>query len=417
MLTKSNRARFSIISDKHLRKDESFVVQNTPSGKRAGAIRRLNPPPPTWSNVRRFQIEREQLQRREHETDSSGRRRRWQLGDQRRGRDRFHVLVRHRGLLHVVPRGQRPENVARGGAARAAPAAAAHVGAAHHVGADLRRYVPAVVVVGRERVRRVRPGQHVDHGQFGRYRVHVAAGVATDVTVPCAAAAAGRAGTGRQQAVVGGGGGRVRRLVAQRLGRGRRGTDAVVAGQVQYGSVAAHQGERDHPVRRRRRRWTAAHGGRSSRRPVAGTGRRRRVARQRAQHVQLARRLGRHQPVRRPGNVRVFRPGGRRPGGTVARQDGHRHQPHTVDVRHHAAHQRRRLRRVRDAGVRRARALGRVAAIVPPGRGPRRRRRVRAHGPAAGRRRSAGREEDVRRQGDVGRGRQSGVHVGQPETP
>lgn len=245
--------------------------------------------------------------------------------------------MRHRRLLHVVPRGQRPENVARRGTTCAAPAAAAHVGVAHHVGADVRRQFPAIVIVGRERVRRVRPGQHVDHGQFGRYRVHVAAGVASGVsTASAATAAAQRAGTRRQQAVVAGSGGRVRRVVAQRLGGGRGGADAIVARQVQYGAVATHQGEHDDPVRRRWR--AAAYGGRASRRLVAGTVRRR-VAGQRAQHVQLAGGLGRHQPVSRSGNVRMFRPGGRRPGGTVARQNGHRHQPHTVHVRNHTAYQ------------------------------------------------------------------------------
>jgi len=234
--------------------------------------------------------------------------------------------VRHRGLLHVVPRGQRSEDAAGGGAvagvAAAAAAAATDVRAALHVGAHPVQF-PAVVV-GRERVRRLRPRQHVDHGQLGRHRVHVAAGVAAE-----------RAGTERQQAV----GGRVRgRLAAgprparqpQRRGGGGGGGGRVRP--VQDGAVPADQGERDAV------QAGGPDGGRAAQ-DVGGAVRR--LAGQRAQHVQLAGGL-QHQPVGGPGDVRVLGPGGRGPGGAAAGQDHHKHQPHTVHVRHHAAHQRRR---------------------------------------------------------------------------
>lgn len=90
-----------------------------------------------------LQVQREQLQRK-YEADLS----RGQFCDQRRGRNRFHVLVRYRRLLYFVSRGQRSENAAGRGAA------AADVRVAFHLGADAQ----FPIVVGRERVRRVRPG-------------------------------------------------------------------------------------------------------------------------------------------------------------------------------------------------------------------------------------------------------------------
>jgi len=188
---------------------------------------------------------------------------------------------------------------------------------------------------------------------------------------------------------------------------------------VQNGAFPVDQGERD-PVQGRR-----ADGGRGAE-AVAGP-LRRRLAGQRTQHVQLAGGLD-HEPVSRPGNVRVFRPGRRRPGGEVAVEDRHRHQPHTVNVRHHAADQRRRgvherggaaalqedgcaavgrrLRRVCHAGGRDAHARGDASL--------RRRRRLRAPGRAAGR--AAGQEKGDGRQSHAERRGQGDIRFGQLET-
>lgn len=309
--------------------------------------------------------------------------------------------MRYRGLLHLVSRGQRSEN-AQGGRAPAAD-----VGPAFHLGADAK-----LPVVGRKRVRHFRQGQHVDHGQFGGYGVHVADGVAAE-----------RAGEELQQAV--GPGGHVRRFVA-RPERARQSQGPDVR-QVENGTVPVDQGERD-PVQA---------GGPDDRRQapaVAGT--MRRLAGQRAQHVQLAGGLG-DEPVGGPGDVRVFRPGGHRPGGKAQGEDDHQHQPHTVHVRHHATDQRRRgqpesvaqgrrtgrrggrrLRRVRDAGGRDGRTVGQTDGNDGGGgcdRTPGTLSGVRAPERAAGR--IAGEEEgrDDRGPGDVERRRQGDIHVGQPE--
>jgi len=210
--------------------------------------------------------------------------------------------------------------------------------------------------------------------------VHVADGIAAQ-----------RAGKGWQQAVGTVGGSLLRRLAARPEQRARPERPYGVVRQVENGPVPADQRERDQ----------VQGGGVDDRRQaqaVPGT-LRRRLAGQRAQHVQFARGLG-DQPVRRPGDVRVFRPGRRRPGGEAPGQDHHQHQPHTVDVRHHAADQRRRgepeddgresdhvgrrrLRRVRDAGAlrdtrtgdtrRRASGTGAVQGIRALGRVARRR--------------------------------------------
>lgn len=231
--------------------------------------------------------------------------------------------------------------------------------------------------------------------------MHVADGIAAE-----------RAGEELQQTVGEDGGGlRVRRLAAgPQPARQPKGLDLR---QIENGPVPADQGERDQ-----------VQGGAADDRREAQTdaGTLRRLAGQRAQHVQLAGGLG-HQPVRRPGDVRVFRPGRHRPGGEAARQDHHKHQPHTLHVRHHAADQRRRgepqdpeavgerrLRRVRDAGAshaRRVRDNRRARARGTPG--------VRALERTAGR--FVGEEKgDGRGAGDVERRGQSDIHVGQFET-
>jgi len=212
--------------------------------------------------------------------------------------------------------------------------------------------------------------------------VHVADGVAAE-----------RAGEGWQQAVGTVGGRLLRRLTARSEQRARpEGFLDGVIRQIENGSVPADQGERDQ----------VQGGGTDDRRQaqtVSGT-RRRRLARQRAQHVQFAGGLG-DEPLRRSGDVRVFRPGGRRPGGEAPGQDYHQHQPHTVHVRHHAANERRRgesedehrrheddraghgrLRRVRHVGAlrdtrtgdgrRRTPGTGDVQGIRAPGRAARR---------------------------------------------
>jgi len=234
--------------------------------------------------------------------------------------------------------------------------------------------------------------------------------------------AAQRAGKGWQQAVRTVGGHSVRRLAARPEQRSRpEGPDGVVR-QVENGPVTTDQRERDQ-----------IQGGgfddRCQAQAVPGT-RRRRFAGQRAQHVQFAGRLG-DKPVRRLGDVRVFRPGRRRPGGETPSQDHHQHQPHTVDVRHHAADQRRRgepeddrresdfviglgrLRRVRDAGAlrdtrtgdgrRRTTGTGAVQRVRAPGR--------------VARRRHIGTTEAGGRPSNAERRRPSHIHVGQLEAP
>jgi len=181
--------------------------------------------------------------------------------------------------------------------------------------------------------------------------VHVADGVATE-----------RAREGWKQAVRTVGGRLLRRLAARPEQRARpEGLLDGVVRQIENSSVPADQGERD-PVQG---------GGTDDRRQaqtVPGT-RRRRLTGQRAQHVQFTCGFG-DEPLRRPGDVRMFRPGRRRPGGKAPGQDHHQHQPHTVHVRHHTADERRRgepedvhcchegdraghgrLRRVRHAGA------------------------------------------------------------------
>jgi len=241
--------------------------------------------------------------------------------------------------------------------------------------------------------------------------VHVADGLAAQ-----------RAGKGWQQAVRTVGGHSVRRLAARPEQRARpEGPDGVVR-QVENGPVPADQGERDQ----------VQGGGSDDRRQaqaVPGT-RRRRFAGQRAQHVQFAGGLG-DEPVRRPGDVRVFRPGRRRPGGEAPGQDHHQHQPHTVDVRHHAADQRRRgepeddrresdlvvgpgrLRRVRDAGALRDTRTG-DARRRTTGTGAV--QGVRALGRVA-RRRHVGTAEAGGRPGNAERRGPSHIHVGQLEAP
>lgn len=110
--------------------------------------------------------------------------------------------MRHRRLLHVVPRGQRSENAPGGGTV------ATDVRVTLDVGTD----AELPVVVRRERVRHFRPGQHVDDGQFGGHGVHVADGVAAE-----------RTGTRWEQIVVGTAGhGGVRRRIASGAKRARR---------------------------------------------------------------------------------------------------------------------------------------------------------------------------------------------------
>lgn len=127
----------------------------------------------------------------------------------------------------------------------------------------------------------------------------------------------------------------------------------------------------------------------------------------------------------------MFRPGRRRPGGEAPGQDHHQHQSHTVDVRHHAADQRRRgepeddrresnlvvglgrLRRVRDAGALRDTRTG-------DGR-----RRTTGTGAVQGvrtlervaRRRHVGTAEAGGRPGNAERRRPSHIHVRQLEAP
>lgn len=153
----------------------------------------------------------------------------------------------------------------------------------------------------------------------------------------------------------------------------------------------------------------------------------RRLAGQRAQHVQLAGGFD-HEPVGRPGDVRVFRPRRNRSGGEVAGEDHHRHQPHTVHVRNHAADQRRRGEYERGASAQgtaigRGRRLRRVRYAGGRDAGARDNDDVgnaRVHGFRAPRRAAAGRvvgeKKGDGRQGNAERRGQGDIHFGQLET-